>query len=55
MKKANVKKDKEIDRLNKEVKRKDIMNKRRQEEIKVHQTQKNMVSSKNINASTMRK
>jgi len=35
MKKLNLKKDKEIDLLKKEAKRKDMLNKRRQEEIKV--------------------
>jgi len=35
MKKANLKKDKEIDSLKKEAKRKDLVNKRKQEEIKV--------------------
>ena len=35
MKKANLKKDKEIDTLKKEAKRKDLVNKRKQEEIKV--------------------
>jgi hypothetical protein len=38
MKKANVKKDKENDKLKKELKRKEILNKRRGEEIKVLRT-----------------
>ena len=46
MKKANLKKDKEIDTLKKEAKRKDLVAKRKQEEIKVLQTQKNMVTNK---------
>jgi hypothetical protein len=35
MKKANLKKDKEIDRLKKDAKRKEVLNKRKMEEIKV--------------------
>ena len=46
MKKLNLKKDQEIDKLKAEAKRKEIANKRRQEEIKVLQTQKNLVASK---------
>ena len=42
MKKANLKKDKEIDRLKKDAKRKEIINRRKQDEIKVLQIQKNM-------------
>tara|TARA_B110000285_G_scaffold200632_1_gene234637 strand:- start:236 stop:616 length:381 start_codon:yes stop_codon:yes gene_type:complete len=55
MKKASLKKDKEIDKLKKDAKRKEVLNKRRQEEIKVLQTQKNMVTTKKANASKMRK
>lgn len=55
MKKANVKKDKENDKLKKELKRKEILNKRRGEEIKVLRTQKAGVDSKKANASKMRK
>ena len=55
MKKASLKKDKEIDKLKKDAKRKEVLNKRRQEEIKVLQTQKNMVGAKKANASKMRK
>lgn len=55
MKKLNLKKDQEIDKLKAEAKRKEIANKRRQEEIKVLQTQKNMVASKQSNASKQRK
>ena len=38
MKKQGLQKDKEIDRLRKDAKRKEILNKRKQEEIKVLQT-----------------
>jgi len=38
MKKASLKKDKEIDKLKKDAKRKEVLNKRRHEEIKVLQT-----------------
>jgi hypothetical protein len=55
MKKLGLKKDKEIDLLRKDAKRKEIVNKRKQEEIKVLQTQKNMVVTKQTNASKMRK
>lgn len=55
MKKASLKKDKEIDKLKKDAKRKEVLNKRRQEEIKVLQTQKNMVTTKKVNASKQRK
>jgi hypothetical protein len=55
MKKAGLRKDKEIDILRKDAKRKEILNKRKQEEIKVLQTQKNMVAGKQTNASKMRK
>lgn len=51
MKKASLKKDKEIDKLKKDAKRKEVLNKRRQEEIKVLQTQKNVVTTKKNNAS----
>ena len=54
MKKANLKQTKEIDALKKEAKRKDLVAKRKQEEIKVLQTQKNMVAGKKQNASKMR-
>lgn len=43
MKKANLKKDKEIDRLKKDAKRKEVLNKRKMEEIKVLQTHKKMI------------
>lgn len=51
----NLKKDKELDKLRKDAKRKEILSKRRQEEIKVLQTQKNMISQKKTSASNMRK
>lgn len=54
MKKANLKKDKEIDTLKKEAKRRELVNKRKHEEIKVLQTQKKMVTTKKTNASKMR-
>lgn len=55
MKKAGLQKDKEIDRLRKDAKRKEILNKRKQEEIKVLQTQKNLITTKQTNALKMRK
>ena len=41
--------------MRKDAKRKEILNKRKQEEIKVLQTQKNLIVSKQTNASKMRK
>ena len=55
MKKLNLKKDKELDKLRKDAKRKEILSKRRQEEIKVLQTQKNMITQKKTSAANMRK
>lgn len=54
MKKANLKKDKEIDRLKKDAKRKEILNKRKMEEIKVLQTQKNMQVKRSTSAKRQR-
>ena len=48
MKKANTKKDLVIDQLKKEAKMKDLLNKRKIEEIKVLQIQKNL-SKRNVN------
>lgn len=46
MQKLQTKKDKEIEQLKKDAKRKDLLHKRKQEEIKVLKTQKNVVTSK---------
>lgn len=54
MKKANLKKDKEIEQLKKEAKRKELVSKRRQDEIKVLQAQKNMREQKQAGAKAVR-
>lgn len=54
MKKANLKKDKEIDRLKKDAKRKEVLNKRKMEEIKVLQTQKKMQVKRSTSAKKQR-
>lgn len=54
MKKANLRKDKEIDRLKKDAKRKEVLNKRKMEEIKVLQTQKNMQVKRSTSAKKQR-
>jgi hypothetical protein len=54
MKKASLKKDKEIDKLKKDGKRKDILNKRRVDEINVLKNQKTLSQKNRLNASKMR-
>jgi hypothetical protein len=54
LKKASLKKDKEIDQLKKDAKRKELINKRRQEEIKVLQTQKKVMVTKQAGAKAVR-
>lgn len=54
MKKANLKKDKEIEQLKKDAKRKELVSKRRQDEIKVLQAQKNLREQKQAGAKVVR-
>lgn len=54
MKKLSLQKDKEIDRLKKDAKRKELVHTRRHEEIKVLQNEKKMIAAKKAGARTVR-